>query len=141
MLSQEKILGLLMCLTAPVGITDRHGRKHVIRRNTYFCSFADLSLQTFLFCNQDIFFVKIFTFMVKIRMHMAFQAFRIQMLSFSICVYVYGLKIQIKPQERQLQKLNWSVCKWLAPFKNEKPTRVENTLNSLNTEELSILKY
>lgn len=136
MLNQEKILGLLMSLTVPNGIKCSHG----IHRIMYFCCFALLPPQTFLYCSQRIFFVKILIFIVKIRMDIEFQVLRIQMPSFSIHVYVYGLNTQTKPKERHLQKLNWSVCIWLAPFKDKKPTGFGDTPNSVNIEELSILK-
>lgn len=60
--------------------------------------------------------------------------------SFSICIYVYGLNTQTKPKERHLQKLNWSACTWMAPFKDKKSTRLRDIPNSVNIEEFSILK-
>ena len=44
-------------------------------------------------------------------------------------------------KEKDSQKLNWSVCNYVAPFKDEKPSRSGNTPNSGSIEELSILKY
>ena len=62
------------------------------------------------------------------------------------CIYVFGLNFQAismdsQHKEKDTQKLNWPMCNYLAPFKDEKVTSFGNVPNSLSIEELSTLKY
>lgn len=86
-----------MSLAASMGITDIHGRQYIIQREIYFCSFAELSPQTFRIVTMAFSWLQIVIFMVKNRMDMPFEALRTQMPNVSLYVYVYGRNIQTRP--------------------------------------------